>query len=46
MDAASKGSMKRKRKRAGWNNGYLAGLLHMYIFGEDSGSNANDYPRA
>lgn len=46
MDTANKGSMKRKRKRAGWNNGYLAGLLNLYIFGEDSGSNANDYPRA
>ncbi len=46
LDKLGKGSMKRKRKRAGWNNDYLAELLKTFMFGQNPDSNANDYPRA
>ena len=38
--------MKRKRKRAGWNNDYLTGLLKTFMFSPNLYSNENDYPRA
>ena len=46
LDKLGKGSMKRKRKRAGWNNDYLEELLKTFMFGQNLYSNANDYPRA
>ena len=46
LDKAGKGSMKRKRKRAGWNNDYLTGLLKTFMFSQNLYSNENDYPRA
>lgn len=32
LDTANKGSMRRKRKKAGWSNSYLAQLLEKFIF--------------
>ena len=33
MDASKSGSVRNKRKRAGWNNCYLAQLLEQFILG-------------
>ena len=33
LDSANAGSIRRKRKKAGWNNTYLAQLLEKFILG-------------
>ena len=46
LDTTGKGSMKRRRKKTGWNDNYLAELLEKFILAPNFSLNANDYPHA